>query len=114
MNNSARFIGQAIKAAHLSKYKYRLGAVAVKDNKVMATGHNQLKTHPRIKGYLHAETSAIIKTESCDTVVVVRISKRGLLRMAKPCDGCIRFMKANGVKNIIYTDWAGNLQEMTL
>ena len=90
--------------------KYKLGCVLVKGKKVLATGRNDNKTHPKWGrnpwGYLHAETNALYKAEingvdvtGCD----VYIYRKGY-RLAKPCKSCYNALREAGVKNIFYTD----------
>ena len=88
--------------------------MAVKSGRIKATGFNKLKTHPRVNGFIHAESDAVIKAAGCDTILVVRVSKHGHLRCSKPCDNCMDFLRINGVKRVFYIDWEGGVKEMRL
>ena len=86
----------------------------------MSTGFNQLKTHTSL--WLdydcfskHAEMDAIIKSRyNCDTILVVRINKRGKLSCSRPCEKCIKFATDNGVKRIYFSDWDGEIKYLKL
>lgn len=79
---------------------FRHGAVVLKNGRVLATGYN--------KGVEHAEVNALKKVpldkrKGC-TVISVRITKTGLLSMAKPCANCAWFLKESGIKSVVWTD----------
>lgn len=90
-------------------YKYRMGCVIAKGNKVLGTGHNLIKTHPRSPhkfGMIHAEFMAAINAGydiSGATVYVFRQFKDGTPSIAKPCEDCWRFLMECGVKQVVYS-----------
>jgi deoxycytidylate deaminase len=77
---------------------------------VVASGYNHETRH--------AEVDALLKlwpSERKGTVVVsVRVTKSGRLSMGKPCEDCEAFLRANGVKAVIYSDFSGKLVKMKL
>jgi len=84
-------------------------------------GYNKQKSHPSAKReykhkgtescFLHAEIDAIVKvprdTRAKIKLFVFRFLKDGTLSMAKPCDMCQNYLKQQGIKNVIYTNWGG-------
>lgn len=103
----------AIKIAQTSIwYPYKLGAVVVRQGKVIGRGANGIRKHGYSHIYnfpmtLHAEAAAILNTpkhllEGSD-LYVVRISKNNEVRMSKPCDCCITLAKMVGIKNVHYS-----------
>lgn len=108
--NITYVIERAIRVATCSSYKQRVGAVLLKKNRIVAVGFNKIKTSPKLSGYfsVHAEADAI-RHESGDTLVVVRLSKRGELAMSLPCSKCLRMIIKKGVKTIYWIGWDGCL-----
>lgn len=107
-----RYLSSAAKAAKKSIYRYRLGAVVIKNRKIISSGYNKTKSHPLLfKDYdfysIHAECDAILRASGGDTLVVVRIRKDGSLATSKPCYKCKEFIRDSGIKRIIYVDQHG-------
>ena len=97
-----------------SNFKFKLGCVIVNKNKVIAMGHNSLKTHPRSPSFykfLHAETHALIKSGRKELkgsdVYVARKLKNGNSALARPCIDCEKALLEAGVENIYFTDYMG-------
>jgi deoxycytidylate deaminase len=84
---------------------HKHAAVVYRGGAIVAMGYN----HDEV----HAEVSALNKlwpSERRGTrVVSIRMSKGGNLRLAKPCVDCEAYMRANGVKMVIYSDNNGNM-----
>jgi deoxycytidylate deaminase len=103
----------ATKHASKSSYYFRLGAVIVKGNRVLSTGHNSI-SHCHVndfKNSRHAEMDAILKlikkqdglsSLAGSTLYVSRITKTGV-GLAKPCIKCLNLARSVGVKEVIYT-----------
>ena len=111
--------------AEMSDFKrQQIGCVVTYKKKMIATGFNCHKTHPlqkeynklRYEGYntphcLHAEMHALLPIRNMDIdwgkvkVFTYRICKGDKERaaLARPCPGCIAYMKSLGIKNIYYT-----------
>ena len=113
---------EAAKAAALvsegvgKRKSFKHGAVIVKKNQVLASGHNSYKTHPLMAKYtpfphLHAEQKAIINLglDNCAglDLYVVRINKQKDFMMSKPCSVCRMLIDKVGIRNVYYTDENG-------
>lgn len=108
----------------------RLGSIIVYKNKVLSVGWNvENKTNPlqeeynKLRNYnvdvkftkssLHAEFSAMFRIKHIDIdfgrvhMFVYRERKDGSIGYARPCEACIGFAKALGIKNIYYTTNSG-------
>jgi len=60
--------------------------------------------------YLHAEIAALVKSRrDIETVVVVRMTSKGLIRMARPCNICTLALREAKVRFVVYTDNDGML-----
>lgn len=61
----------------------------------------------------HAEVVALSKLwpskRKGTRVYSVRVGRNGNLTMARPCVACMKFLRANKVKEVVYTDLQGNL-----
>lgn len=94
-------------------------AALVYRGKVISVGVNKRKTHPLQKKYsshceklfLHAEVDSIVKcinkhgTEVLkkSDIYVLRLSKGGSITNSKPCSGCMKAIKAFGIRNVYWT-----------
>lgn len=88
---------------------------------LIAIGFNTYKTHPIAKEFgrdqhcctLHAEVDCLIKSQKVisnfnkSTLIICRAkyTSRGELiyGLAKPCEGCQRYIKLLGVKRVVFT-----------
>ena len=62
------------------------------------------KTDRPHRNYLHAEIAALVKArKESYGILVIRITKSGLIRMARPCNICILAIKEAGIKNVYYS-----------
>lgn len=103
----------AAKAASLSTYEHRIGAVIIKHGKVMSTGFNTNSTHPLPQKYfqfgsVHAETSAVLKCKNKDNLIdsdiyIFRMSAKGAPALAKPCNTCVKVLTEYGVRRAYWT-----------
>lgn len=103
----------ATKQANNSSYYFKVGAVIVKGNRVLATGFNKI-AHCRVndfKNSRHAEMDAILKlinhkeglsSLAGSTIYVSRITKSGV-GLARPCPKCMELIKSVGIREIVYT-----------
>lgn len=104
------FLSLAKQASRKSGHdQYRMGCVIAKGNKLIASGHNINKTHPKSPHKfktIHAEFMAAhnagYEIEGA-TVYVFREIKDGTPAMAKPCEDCWRFLYECGVKEVVYS-----------
>jgi deoxycytidylate deaminase len=89
------------------------GSVIVKGGRVISTGINKERSHPRIVSSehikdhcsVHAEVDAIKKAKDVTgaTIYVARVNKRGEARDSRPCKRCYEVIRTNGIKKIVYT-----------
>jgi deoxycytidylate deaminase len=60
----------------------------------------------RYKTAMHAEVNACLLADqplNRASILVLRISKAGYLRLAKPCEWCMNFLSLTGIDDIWYT-----------
>jgi tRNA(Arg) A34 adenosine deaminase TadA len=99
-------------------YKYRLGAVVLKDGKIVSKGCNRIAVYSDLclRGYFstHAECLALRRSKKGDTLIVVRILRDGSLACARPCDKCFKTAKHKGIRKIIYSDHNGQMKEIKI
>lgn len=108
----------AIESALLSDCPtYKLGAVLMKNNQLVAEGRNYFrKSHPKsqtIYNGIHAEFHCLTgvdpgKCRNC-ALFVARVTNAGTLSMARPCDDCLDLLKSRGIRVFYYTDYSGNI-----
>jgi len=91
-------------------YQFKIGSVLVKKNRIISTGFNSLKTHPRSPHKyksVHSEFMCVLGISAYDlagaTIYVYRETKDGNKAMAKPCKYCDRMLEQCGVKTVYYT-----------
>lgn len=105
--------GRKLLSSRVGQQKQAVCAIVVKNRKIVSIGFNSYtKTHPRQaalankKGYpkkqfLHAEIAALIKApKNADSIIVLRMNKRGELCNAKPCEICAEAIKMANLKII--------------
>ncbi len=122
MNRIDRGIKTATEAAKLVTYsRFRVGAAIFLGNRLVSIGWNKDKTNPNAHSVFrweHAELSALIGTSKHDlsraTIYVVRVTRRGVIRMAKPCGDCQKKLKAAGLRKVVYTNRNGKPRKMVL
>lgn len=117
-------IALATAVAHSSDVRHRHGAVIsnVKDGGVLSVSCNKLPESGRRNPQLHAEARALrsyterySKFDSEIFMVVVRVSKTGILRMSKPCGNCfMRIARQANLSYVLFSDGEGNFGKMFL
>jgi len=93
----------------------------VKGGCVLSIGHNNynrlLYPYKKKNGYnesagIHAEMSAIKKISKISlkdsTIIINGVTKAGNKIFTKPCQSCMKAIKAVGIKKVIYFDQFGN------
>ena len=115
----------AIAEASKAQFKFKnggtfaLGAVAMKDGKIIARGCNYKIYNEKFSQYgyetIHAEALCLSRCkQKADTLMVIRVTKNGTLSMSVPCSRCFNLCKLHGIKRIYYSDWSGNIQRMKI
>ena len=85
-------------------------------NNIISIGENSYqKTHPmqsrlslkcgnRNREYLHAEIASLVKNRNKpESIMIVRITSTGLVRMARPCNICNLAIRESGIRYIHFT-----------
>lgn len=100
---------------------FRVGAVLLDRNKIITAKANSYKTHPILSKYSkwpfqHAESACIIShgLDNCHglDLLVTRINKKGNFTMAKPCPSCMALIRDVSLRNVYYTNWKGDLEQL--
>ena len=115
MNTPARW---AIKTTLLSEQNFKVGAVLAQKNKIFSLAANTGNSHPRGAGTFqssHAEIRCLLKylrlnqqtLPKAMLLYVARVSKTGVLGLARPCHDCMTMIQSVGIKKIWYTTSEG-------
>ena len=111
-------------AKHSLHERYRIGAIVVKQSRIVSTGVNKLKTHPRqinphthlYGSSIHAELDASIGISRHllrgATIYVVRILQNGENAMSRPCGSCMDILRELGIRRVVYSTTNGVEQEI--
>lgn len=107
-----KYILLARKISKSSDYKFKIGAVLVKKNKILSFGYNKPhKTHPRSPHpykTIHAELDCILNLKEKDIknseIYIYREHANGRLANAKPCSYCLSLLKSLSIKVIYFTN----------
>lgn len=107
--------------AEKSTHQHRMGCVIFHKNRIISTGYNYPQRsvkHLRRKffrwyGSVHAEIDAIIKARTDLTrasMLVVRINRKGDLKLAKPCSHCSAYIDHVGIRKVYYSTNEGKIE----
>lgn len=120
-NRDRSYLSVARYFAKKSTARNTHGAVIVKGGRVLGTGWNKNRNHPKVVSpehiksdcSFHAEEVAI-KDAGEDNVrgaiiYVARISKSGHDRNSKPCSKCELLIERSGIKRVVFTIEAGEI-----
>lgn len=114
-------VNMALDQAHMSQMQMRHGALVIntRTGQVVSAACNRMGSTKRTPGQtwsVHAEVAALIQCRRCKdlSVLVVRVSNRGLLMYSKPCSDCCRVMKLRGVETCYYTNHNGDLDVINI
>ena len=103
-----------------SNYRFKIGAVVFKGNRILSSGHNEIRSsnipskHKLYNNSIHAEQAALLGTDwnklkGC-SILVMRCSKtKGNLSNAKPCPLCQKLLAHIGIRNIYYSNEMGEI-----
>ena len=102
-----------------SHHQFKVAAIIFKGKSILSSGVNGIRSCSKLnkrfqewENSLHAEQSCIINARRClkgASMLVVRVNKKGDLRMAKPCGMCAGFISAVGIKEVYYTTSTGEI-----
>lgn len=91
-------------------HKYKMGCVIARGRKVLGSGFNMTKTHPKsphCHRQVHAEFMAALSANLMEiegaTAYIFRQQKDGTWAIARPCKYCMSFLKKCGIKEVIYS-----------
>lgn len=97
-----------------SNYKQRIGVAIYKGARLVSTGFNYLKTHPKYASKypsIHAEISAIIKAQTdlngCAIYVYREHNKYKTPMLSLPCNNCMSAIFEAGISKIYFTTDGG-------
>ena len=100
----------AKKVREKSNHRKKMSAVIIKHGKIISTGHNIQKSHPKYadgkKSYsIHAEVNAILnsRTDLTNTTIYIYREIKNCPAMAKPCNNCMAEIIEAGIKKVIYS-----------
>ena len=107
------YFNKAREVASQSHFRIRMGAVVVRQRRVIGAGNNVLKSHPMMHKpgnffrCIHAEIAACLNAPrdglSGSVVYVARLLKNGKPALAKPCEACDELLARFRVKRAYYT-----------
>ncbi|MFJ9753018.1 cytidine/deoxycytidylate deaminase family protein [Streptomyces chartreusis] len=112
-------IDLAIRQALQSHCRYRVGAVLVAGNRVLAWSPNRRRNNPMTDfrhATFHAEEVVLRRSRSSAgaDVYVARVSRQGVPLLARPCHRCQQALAAAGVTRAYYTTDSGLLGSMII
>lgn len=88
---------------------YRHIAIVTRGGNILAVGGNVTR---------HAEVAALSKLFPSErigtTIFSARVRKDGSFAMGRPCRACMEFIKACGVKKVVWTDHEGQTVKVRL
>jgi len=77
--------------------------------------HYATKVKLFYKEYLHAEISALVKTQNkVHSVMVLRVTQTGKIANAKPCPVCMMALVEAGVKTVFYSNQDESMEYLSL
>jgi len=104
-------LNRARRLAAQSPQHFKHAAIVFRGGAIIAEAHNDGKHHAEVRALQHAR----IWTHARGlTVLSVRVTKRGLLRNARPCENCLRYMHDNGVATVLYSTDEGEIKRLRL
>ena len=123
---SSGVVKRCLEECEKSTYKFRIGAVIFKGDRIISSGHNGIRSSSKInnkyKKYensLHAEQAALMgldwtKVKGYSILVMKLSPTKKILSNAKPCKICQRILTLVGIKNIFYSNEYGEIVKIKL
>jgi deoxycytidylate deaminase len=114
-NRDSAYLSVARYLAAKSKARNTHGAVVVKGGRVLGTGYNKDRNHPKIVSPEHIKTDCSTHAEEVAIrdagednikgaiIYVARVNKSGYDRDSKPCSRCSALIERVGIKRVIFT-----------
>ena len=108
-----------------SNYRFKIGAVVFKGNRILSSGHNEIRSsnipskHKLYNNSVHAEQAALLGTDwnklkGC-SILVMKCSKTlKQLSNAKPCTMCMKVLEHVGIKDIYYSNEQGEIVKVRI
>ena len=114
-SSDMRWLNRAIKQAEQAPHdQWRVGAVLVRGGSAISVGFNRYRNDPSIVDLAgvsyHAEAVAIRRAgDSCEgaTLYVARVTRRGFLGTARPCESCQEALHEAGINTVMWTTPTG-------
>jgi tRNA(Arg) A34 adenosine deaminase TadA len=116
MAKDIKFLHAAWKVASQSNHGVPMGAVIVVGNRLISTGFNINKSHPKQKVYfnpkreIHAELAVMLRCPESllagSTLYIVRKDKAvnsRIVLLAKPCPVCYEAIVEAGIEKVVYS-----------
>ena len=91
---------------------FLIGAIAIRNDNVIVRSSNGPSKEPCANA--HAEARLSKKIDNNSIIYVARVLKNGNWALAKPCPGCINFLKRRKVKRIYFTTGPNSWDTITL
>lgn len=120
-NRDRSYLSVARYLANKSVARNTHGAVVVKGGRVLGTGWNKNRNHPAIVSPEHVKTDCSYHAEEVAIreagednvrgaiIYVARVNKNGQDRDSKPCPKCASLIEQVGIKRVVFTMEAGEL-----
>ena len=118
-NKDRSFLSFARYLATRSSARNTHGAVVVRGGRVLGTGWNKNRNHPKVVSPEHIKTNCSLHAEQVaireageenvrgGIIYVARVSKSGSDRDSMPCSRCKDLITRVGIKRVVYTTEAG-------
>ncbi len=117
-NTDRAYLSVARYFAKKSKSRNTHGAVVVKGGRILGTGFNKDRNHPRVVSPEHIKTDCSYHAEQVAIkesgqnvrgarIYVARVNRHGEDRDSEPCPRCLTLIKEVGIKKIVYTSEKG-------
>jgi deoxycytidylate deaminase len=102
-----------------SKSRNTHGALVVKGGRVLGSGFNKDRNHPKIVSPEHIKTDCSFHAEQVAikeagednvrgaVIYVARVNRQGKDRDSKPCSRCSALIERVGIKKVVFTAEAG-------
>ncbi|MEU8952553.1 hypothetical protein [Streptomyces sp. NPDC048489] len=103
-----RLIDLAVRQALRSRCRYRVGALIVAGNRVLAWSPNIPRNSPTVDyshATFHAEEAVLRRVQNASGAVayIARVNRSGETLLARPCPRCQQALAAAGVAKARYT-----------